>query len=66
MSDAQPEAPREDQPVAPAAVEAPPRRPMPIVPSLQMLDLGAEGLACDIDDPDCVLPGAMTRDEGDA
>lgn len=66
MSDTQPEAPRDDERVAPAAGEAPSRRPLPIIPSLQMLDLGADGLACDIDGPDCVLPGAMADEEGDA
>ncbi len=68
MSDQKPEAPRDNTPVVPATVEAPARRPMPLIPSLQVMDLGAVGMTCDIDDPDCVLPGAssMTGDEGDA
>ena len=60
-------APQAASPETPAEA---PVRPLPLIPSLQVLDLGgAVGMACDIDDPDCVLPEApasMTGDEGNA
>ncbi len=62
MSDARPE-PRDDEP---AAIEAPARRPLPVIPTLQFLAVDADGVACDLDDPDCIAPVAMTGDEDDA
>ena len=47
-------------------MKAPARRPLPVIPTLQFLAVDADGVACDLDDPDCIAPVAMTGDEDDA